>query len=537
MSRHCVWIPNSEVYEESFCDAFREGDGRAPRLVMQIINPVSSRDKGVCGDDGERCAKAMDSKWKETIAAAEKWDDKTSACERTAFVAYEYSSFRLGSNLHRNVIFRNSAVSKRPVSYIDRHREWDLWQVLRDQCNNSATGCEALAIPHNSNISNGRMFEIDYPDADTVEDKAARARLRNEIEPIIEIMQHKGDSECRNGLAGVLGGEDELCNFEKFEDMAFQSTTDGDPGDCYTGPFADMVPHMGPNCLTRNSYVRYALIEGLRQEAEIGVNPFKFGLTAATDTHNGTGGMVAERTFPGHLGSGDDSVLKRSTYSPEYAGNASNSPGGLIGVWAPENSRDALFDAMQRREVFGTSGPRIEPRMFGGWKLAPDLCEDPDMLAKAYRQGVPMGQDLPPGSGSPDFLVSALADPGTAEAPGTPLQRIQIIKGWVDDDGNHQQRIYDVAGDANNGASVDVNTCQQSGSGFAQLCAVWQDPEFEASRRAVYYARAVENPSCRYNAWQCADLPAAQRPASCDDQQVAKSLQERAWTSPIWYAP
>ncbi len=529
----------AQGYNSRFCEVFRSGEGRAPQLVTKIIAPFQMRDSETCGDDGERCGQAAESLWHENIASAERWNDTSADCERTAFVAYEYSSFRMGSNLHRNVIFRNAVVPRRPVSYLDAIREWDLWRILKQQCLEGSEECDVLAIPHNSNISNGRMFSVDYPGARDPVEQAARARLRMEVEPIIELMQHKGDSECRNGLSGVLGGVDELCDFEKFENMAFTALTgSAEPDDCYDGPMADWVPRLGPSCLTRNSYARYALIEGLREEERLGVNPFKFGLSASTDTHNGLAGGVQERTFPGHLGNGDSEAFKRVQFSSEFAGNASNNAGGLIGIWAEENSRDALFDGMKRREVFGTSGPRIEPRFFGGWDLPDDLCSDPHMIEQAYAAGVAMGSDLPAkASVAPKFLVSANADSGSAEFPATPLQRLQVVKGWADAEGNHHQRIFDVAGDADNGASVDMSICAPQGDGFAQLCSVWQDPEFEQAQSAVYYLRAVENPSCRYSAWQCLSLPEDERPVDCAEPMFDPVIQERAWSSPIWYTP
>ncbi len=533
--------PAVEGYDGSFCQAFRKGDGRTPQLVFQIMSPVTWRDDAVCGADGERCRVAAQSSWQRTIAAAQAWNDTSERCERTTFVAYEYSSFRLGSNLHRNVIFKNEVVPRQPVSYLDAHREWELWELLERGCKKTGTGCDVLAIPHNSNISNGRMFAVDYPGTSSAEEQAARARLRVEMEPLIEIMQHKGDSECRNGVPGVLDSEDELCNFERFENAAFTAITgSADPGECYAGPFADSVPHLGPNCLSRLSYARYALTEGLKEEARLGVNPFKFGLSASTDTHNALAGGVEERSYPGHLGKGDQSASMRVNYDREVPGNASNNPGGLIGVWAEENDRAAIFDAMRRKEVFGTSGPRIVPRFFGGWNLAANLCDEADLVAQADAQAVAMGGDLAPRpdrQSAPSFLSLALADPGTASAPGNSLQRVQIIKGWVDDDGHSHQAIYEVAGNANNGATVDSDTCETSGAGTRQLCSVWTDPDFDANRRAVYYMRAVENPSCRYNAWQCIGLEGSDRPADCDDPSRKRTIQERAWTSPIWYTP
>ncbi len=531
--------PDSEVYDTEFCaEAFRTAEGRPRALLLRIFSPWSWRDSSVCGDDGARCARAAAGAWQEIVRAAEAWNDPAPACARTTFAAYEYSSHRLGSNLHRNVIFAGSAVPALPTSYLEANREWKLWEALDRDCIGAGTGCDALAIPHNSNLSGGRMFKVDYPGAWGLESKRARAALRVRMEPIVEIMQHKGDSECREGLPGVVGS-DELCGFEKFEsEMFVERTGSADPGECYEGPLADWLPHL--TCLSRQSYVRGALIEGLRQEAELGVNPFKVGLMASTDTHNALAGGVDERTYPGHLGNGDATAERRTTWDGAVPGNARNNPGGLIGVWAEENSRASIFAAMRRREVFGTSGPRIVPRFFGGWVYRDDLCDDPGLVRRAYDRGLPMGSDLPPrpaGAGAPVFLATALADPGTPDAPGGLLQRIQVIKGWIGEDGAHHQRVFEVAGTPGSAADVDLETCRPRGPGHARLCSIWRDPEFDPEVRAVYYARVVENPSCRYTAWQCLSLRDGRRPGGCDDPARAKLIQERAWTSPIWYTP
>ena len=354
-------------------------------------------------------------------------------------------------------------------------------------------------------------------------------------------MQHKGDSECRNGLPGVQGGVDEFCDFEKMEDSILRGE-DGevDTSSCYEGPGAHWVPHLGPSCLSRQSYARYALIEGLRQEAEIGVNPFKFGLSASTDTHSAIGGGVEEANFAGHLGKADATPRGRMSTEPGRTGGMSTNPGGLIGVWAEENTRDALFDAMRRREVFGTSGPRMQVRFHGGWGFPANLCDDAERLSRADATGVSMGSDLPARSETseaPSFLVIGQADPGTAHAPSTPLQRLQVIKGFVDDEGNHQQRIYDVAGSPNNGATVNLETCEPIGAGHSDLCAVWTDPEFEAAEAAVYYVRAMENPTCRYSQHDCIRMAEEDRPQSCEHEYYSATQQERAWSSPIWYTP
>lgn len=531
----------SHFFATQYCETFRarqKGVDVSISGLFDAMTPFPSRDTEMCGEDGEICAQLDRDVFGEIIAAAAKWNDDSENCERTTFIGYEYSSVRLGSNMHRNVIFKNNTVPPNPISYAEAPRAWNLWDLLKRDCLDSQTECDVLAIPHNSNISNGRMFAVDYPGADSKQEQRARAALRIKVEPIVEIMQHKGDSECRNGLTDVLGAEDELCNFEKFVDMTTEIRFGEVVTDvCSDGALADITPHMGPDCLSRLSYVRDVLTEGLKEEERIGVNPYKFGISASTDTHNALAGGVDEKTWPGHLGRADDSPQKRTAWVGDM-GNTSNNPGGLIGVWAPENSRDALFDAMKKKEVFGTSGPRIQPRFFGGWEFDSSICESNNFLEQAYQQGVAMGGDLPQkAAAAPVFVASAIADGGAENTSGTPLQRLQIIKGWVGDDGISHQQVFDVAGDANNGASVDLDSCVQSGQGFAQLCSVWQDPQFDANKRAVYYMRAVENPSCRYSAWQCSQLPESERPESCARPEVRRAIQERAWSSPVWYTP
>ncbi len=262
----------------------------------------------------------------------------------------------------------------------------------------------------------------------------------------------------------------------------------------------------------------------------------QLGFIASTDGHNGAPGDTDEYDYQGH-NSEDDSDLEKRLTAPSYVPHKRRNPGGLVGVWAEENSRDSLFDALKRRETFGTSGVRIKVRLFGGWDL-PDLCASHDMVADAYKTAVPMGEVLPTrdGGDAPMLFVTAVADPGTPDRPGTPLQRVQIIKGWVGDDGSFHEEVIDVAG-GDNGADVSRDTCAPHGTGATSLCAVWTDPDFDGSRSAVYYARVLENPSCRWNAWQCAALPAEERPASCGDSTIPWKIQERAWTSPIWYQP
>ena len=482
----------------------------------------------VCGEDGAHCRDAARSIWSEVQAATEHFD---APCRFTAFHGYEYSAAPAQSKVHRNVIFRNATVPEQPVSSISVPTALGLWQALARECNDAGTGCEALAIPHNSNLSNGRIFTPDYREEELAA-QVEQAELRARMEPLVEIMQIKGDSECRNGMYGVAGGRDELCEFEKLRQWWVE------PDDCEEGIGGGALAGLG--CQSRLDFVRYALIEGLREADRIGVNPYRLGITASTDAHDANPGDVEERSFDGWAGTSDSTARQRlagATRNDRFV--LFSNPGGLVGVWSEQNTRESLFDAMQRRETFGTSGPWIRPRLFGGWEYPETACDSAEVVALADRSGVPMGSDLPPRRHphAPTFIAAAERDPGTPGLPGGKLQRIQVIKGWVGDDGSFQQAIYDVAGDPGNGADVDPATCTPRGPGADSLCATWTDPDFEPERRAFYYARVVENPSCRWNAWQCLEFPEDERPPSCADPEVPRIIQERAWTSPIWYTP
>ena len=268
------------------------------------------------------------------------------------------------------------------------------------------------------------------------------------------------------------------------------------------------------------------------------MNPYEMGVIASTDTHNATPGYVNDAEYLGNWGNSEDEATERLGTGTLTPGGVLFNPGGIAGVWSVENSRDALFEAMRRRETFGTSGPRIAVRLFGGWGYDGALCDDPNWLQVGYDQGVPMGGVLPERtSDAPRFAVYAAADPGVQELPGTPLQRIQIIKGWIDADGTEREAVYEVAGDPDNGASVDPGTCETSGDGFDTLCTVWTDPDFDPAVAAWYYARVLENPTCRWSGWECSRLDPAARPPTCDDPSRVHVQQERAWTSPVWYYP
>ncbi|GMV39569.1 MAG: hypothetical protein AMXMBFR64_12850 [Myxococcales bacterium] len=510
--------------DSAMCKSYT-GVGGVPTLGIRLSKPAPSHPAGICGEDGALCAAEASTIWQELQDAAEDFYDRTAACTFTTFVGYEYSGSPYVSNIHRNVIFRNAAVPALPVHYFDEPEPRGLWAALRGACLEAATGCDVLAIPHNSNWSNGRMFAIEYGQAQTLAEQGAAAAERVAMEPLVEVFQHKGDSECSPGLASPLGPPDELCTFEKLRKPPFE--------DCGDGVGEGGMVNLG--CVSRLDFVRTTLVEGLREEARIGANPYKLGLIGSTDTHNGTPGAVDEPGFPGHVGLEDDTPEKRLGVGGLLPGGIMNTPGGLAGVWAVEKSRDAIFEALRRREVFATSGPRITVRFFGGSYPA-DLCDDPDLVEKGYASGVPMGGDLP-ATDAPRFVVLAQRDPGTPDLPGVQLQRVQIVKGWVDADGAGHEQVWDVAGDPTNGASVDPATCAPVGAGADSLCAVWEDPTFDPAQRALWYVRVIENPSCRYNAWECLSLPEPERPAACTDPAVTKTTQERAWTSPIWYTP
>ncbi len=511
--------PGSAGYDAWQCRFYRYWP-RGAYYLFNFFASMRASHLGLCGEGDALCKQAALHPWRETQAAAETFYDRGGDCAFTTFVGYEWTGLQpdSGGNLHRNVVFRNASVPELPQSFIDGPSAEQLWRGLEAQCNLAESGCEALAIPHNSNLSAGYMFSATLEGGGDI--TAEYASLRRRLEPLAEIMQHKGASECYFE-PGVT--TDELCDFEQL------------PQDNIAG--YDTPP--GPD----TGFIRRALADGLAFQREIGINPFQFGIIASTDTHLGAPGAVEEDRFLGHGGAGTPAGDK---VPPGLPDKLEYNPGGLAVLWAQENSRDALFDAMRRREAYGTSGPRIISRFFAGWDFDRELCTAPDRVARAYAGGVPMGAELPPGpGGKPRFLVAASQDAGTPDSPGMPLQRLQVIKGWIDEQGTRHERVFDVAGDAGNGATVDPSTCTASGNGFAQLCAVWTDETFRPDQRAYYYSRAVENPSCRWSQRICNSHGVdCARPetigdglAGCCAAEHRPTVQERAWSSPIWYVP
>ncbi|MFK7975454.1 MAG: DUF3604 domain-containing protein [Halioglobus sp.] len=522
--------PESKNYDTSVCKAFR-GEARygaSPKKFSPFIAMMSNvRSKDFCSENGSLCREAAVTAWGQTQQAAEQWYDRSSDCAFTSFHGYEYTWAPSANRVHRNVIFRNESVPELPISAVDEDTPQGLWRSLKSLCIDAPGECDALAIPHNPNHSAGRMFPPGDPKA-LLAKRKERAQLSAQLEPLVEMMQVKGESECRNGLWGVTGAPDEFCDLEKWVPL-------NDQKDCENG--VGFGKSIGRGCVARTDYARYAIAAGMQEQRELGVNPYRLGFIGSTDNHNGAPGSVEEWSWQGSTALNDASVEQR--LKPRIQRN----PGGLVGVWAEQNARDSIFDSMRRREVFATSGPRMQVRFFGGWKnfQAADggqaWCDRPDAIEAGYRAGVPMGDtlgDVPAGASAPFFAVQAQRDAGTAARPGGLLQRLQIIKMQALANGEFHQQVFDVAGGAND-ATVDPASCAPKGNGADTLCAVWQDPDFDANQSAAYYVRVIENPSCRWTTWTCLGLQKEQRPAACADPGEAKLTQERAWSSPIWY--
>ncbi len=457
------------------------------------------------GDDYDRKGA-----WAQIVAAAERHNRPG---EFTAFIAYEFTPSREGGNMHRNVIFAGGDVPDNIFGRDDSANPEDLWAWMDEQ---RARGGDVLAIPHNSNGSDGWMFENVQYDGSPMDADYVDRRMRNE--PLVEIAQVKGTSETHPALSP----NDEWADFEIFPYRV--------------GQWGKSRPN--------GSYVREAWLTGLGLEASTGMNPYRFGVVAASDTHN-AGSRFDEENFLGKVGVHDALPQRRGsvpvgefdglpTYRHVY--RMHYGAAGIAGIWAEENTRAALFAALRRKETFGTSGTRIRLRMFAGHGLPADLHDRRDMTAGM--EGVPQGGDLEGGDVAPTFAVQALADPGAA-----PLQRLQVVKGWIEDGQTHE-RVFDIACSdglavdpathrcPDNGATVDLATCAISaGLGAAQLGATWTDPAWDAPAIAFYYARVLENPTCRWSTWDAIRAGVPPRLG------LPETLQERAWTSPVWVRP
>ena len=441
----------------------------------------------------------------------------------TTFHAFEWTSMPGGNNLHRVVVFRDGGDKTGqvlPYSQYDSHDVEDLWSYMRDY--EEETGGQVLSIPHNANISNGTMFDIRTFKGKRLTRDYAETRIR--YEPIVEVTQQKGDGEAHP----FLSPDDEFADFETFDAGNISGKVAKTP---------DMLPR---------EYARAALKEGLRLESKLGVNPFKFGMIGSTDNHTALPTSREENNFS--KASFVEPSPERATHAlikgerPELSMMVADvGASGLAAVWARENTREAIWDAMARKEVYATTGTRLKVRVFGGWDFEPDEVQRPDFAREGYARGVPMGGDLmrAPDGKAPTFMVRALRD-----ADGANLDRIQVIKGWLDADGDLHERIHDVAvsGDRTIGAdgrarepvgnTVDIADASYTNTiGAPVLTAHWVDPDFDPAQRAFYYVRVLEIPTPRWTAFD-AKFFGVEMP-----EGTAMQLQDRAYTSPIWYAP
>jgi len=450
----------------------------------------------------------IQSNWKRHVDIANQYNDPG---KFTALIAFEWTSIPSSQNMHRNVFFRDDVGPEVPFSSFDSVDPEDLWTYLEIQ---RTAGHETFAIPHNGNVSNGLMYAPTNYRGDPIDARYAERRALNE--PATEIIQTKGGSETHP----LLSPNDEFREFDPFRNLIGTSIVSK----------------------IKYGYVRQALTDGLIHEAQLGTNPFKFGIVAGADVHSGISANE-EFNWHGAHGATDDTPEKRLDPTPNASGEAGYAVGsaGATGVWADENTRAGIFDAMRRKETYGTSGTLIRLRFFGGWSYADDIIDIEDFASAAYSGGVPMGGDLrarPAGDGAPRFIVWAMKDPQSGN-----LDRIQIIKGWVDQ-GIPQEKIYDVAlsdgrqVDPNSGwvapvgNTVDASTASYTNSiGDAGLAVVWEDPDFDPDESAVYYVRVIEIPTPRWSTYD------AVRNGIPLPDGVPVSIQERAWSSPIWYTP
>ena len=473
-------------------------------------------------DPLEDMPELMQSMWKKVVEAA---DRNNQPGRFTALIGYEWTSMPDGNNIHRNVIFRDGgdkASQVLPFSQYDSFDPEDLWNWM--EAYEKKTGGRVLAIPHNGNLSNGLMFDdVTYTSKKPLDRAYAERRMR--WEPVYEITQMKGDGEAHP----LLSPNDAFADYEKWDGGSF-------------GP-EPKTPDMLPR-----EYAREAFKRGMAYETKLGANPFKFGVIGSTDSHTALSTAEEDNYF------GKVSLLEPSAdpvrFEEVVAGRPAPkghqsyarqiSASGLAAVWARENTREAIWDALARKEVFATTGTRIRVRVFGGFDFAAGDLQRSDFAKHGYAKGVPMGGDLStaPAGKSPAFLIRALRDPD-----GANLDRVQIVKGWLGKDGKTHERVYDVA--VSDGRKIENGRCAapvgntvdvaeatyRNDIGSAVFGTYWRDPDFDPSQRAFYYVRVIEIPTPRWTTID-AKVFGVERP-----KDVPATIQERAYTSPIWYTP
>ncbi len=483
-------------------------------LVVADHSPVG---RGAPVEGDRNTPEFQEAAWSLYVDAAERNNDPGTF---TALIGWEWTSTPGGVNLHRVVFTPTDAATAKgflPLSTRDSPRPEDLWSWLEET--SDRLGIDFVAIPHNSNLSNGLMFDMVDSDGRPISAEYARTRMR--WEPLVEVLQMKGTSETHP----FLSPEDEFANFELFPFRLLGGRTVIDPG----------------------AFVRTALLRGLQFEEGVGVNPYKLGIQGATDSHtslsDGNEDLFAGRS-PGQAGpaGGLTPAPPVNGRVREDAGVGWNSAAqGITGAWSTGNTREALTAAFKRKEVYATSGPRMQLRMFGGFEFEAEDADARDIAAVGYGGGVPMGGDLAQApNGTPvSLLIHAVKDP-----VGANLDRVQVIKGWLDEDGETQERVYDVAWagprTAANGKvppignTVDVARATYDNTiGSAELSTVWVDPDFDPDERAFYYVRVLEIPTPRWSTYDAVAL--GLDPEQATDRPAA--IQERAYSSPIWYTP
>lgn len=490
---------------DRWAEYFDQGKDR--NIMEEFVDAVQQR-----GDAELIPEELQKSIWQKVASIADKHNDPGNF---TAIIGYEWTTIYEGNNLHRVVIFKDDASKagqQRPFSAIDSQDPEDLWASL--QRYEDLTGGDVMAIPHNGNVSNGAMFAVTDMNGDPIDADYALRRAR--WEPIYEVTQVKGDAESHP----TLSPDDEFAGFENWDEgnvaMSEEKTDD----------------------MLKYEYGRSALKVGLEIEDRIGVNPYKFGMIGSTDSHTGLSTSDNDNFFGKFPGS-EPKIDRLSNKMADYLWpNIKVSSSGYTGVWARENTREAIFDALRRKEVYASTGPRIALRFFAGWNYNQADLKASNFVERAYKGGVPMGGTLETATSdqAPVFLLSALRDPN-----GANLDRAQIIKGWVDREGTSHEKIYNVSLSDNRvveadgkvepvGNTVDVKTATYSNDiGAVELSAVWTDPDFDTELDAFYYARVLEIPTPRWSTYDAVrfgvDLP----------DGVPATLQERVYSSPIWY--
>ena len=453
----------------------------------------------------------MMSTWHDTVDAAERHNNPG---KFTAFIGWEWTPAPGGANLHRVIFMKDGGdIGKKfiPFSSIISSKPEDLWNWL--ERTTQRTGASFISIPHNSNLSLGQMFDEVDSDGRPITEAYARRRIR--WEPVVEATQVKGDSETHPTLSPT----DEFADYEYFRFLL-------------TALYSEKAEDIKPG-----SYIRGALRRGLEIEEEIGVNPYKFGLIGSTDMHTGAS-SAEEDNYWGKFGISGLPETK-GVGAISTARGYDMGAAGLAAVWAEENTRDSLYNAFQRKEVYSTTGPRMQVRFFGGWNFDEADAEAPSVADVGYAKGVPMGGDLvkAPRGKAASFLIRAVKDP-----VGANLDRIQVIKGWVGNDGKSQEKVFNVAlSDGREekdgkvqpvGNTVDLKTAEYTNTiGDAQLATTWTDPEFDPKQRAFYYVRVLQIPTPRHTLYDAVAMQTAP-PEGYDT-----TIQERAYTSPIWYTP